>query len=51
MSIRRFQNLITSASELELLYGLPSELVIRKQLRELDTLKNPIGIAFTSPAP
>lgn len=33
---RRFQNVIADAAELESLIGLPSELVIKKQLAELD---------------
>lgn len=32
----RFQNILADAAELELLIGLPSELVIKKQLAELD---------------
>lgn len=36
MSLDRFQQRVTSAEELESLIGSPSELVIRKQLAELD---------------
>ena len=36
MSLKHFQQRVESATELEALIGLPSELVIRKQLSELD---------------
>jgi PPOX class probable FMN-dependent enzyme len=36
MSLDRFQNRVTTAGELESLVGSPGELVIRKQLAELD---------------
>ncbi len=36
MSIDRFKSLVTSATELATLIGTPSELVIKKQLPELD---------------
>ena len=36
MSLERFQQPVTSADELEGLIGVPSELVIKKQLSELD---------------
>jgi uncharacterized protein len=36
MNVERFQNVVASAEELTALIGMPSELVLKKQLSELD---------------